>query len=118
MVTNQGLITLKQNGDEITISGALDEMVKFASSDPNQGEAKWIGIDIDTSLKSIVGATWNGYTLTQDDEEEALGLGLPKGHIVFWAKAEALASEPYTITMTAEGKEDTELTVSFEDTSR
>ena len=115
MVANQGAITLTQNGDEIVIRGALDDMVEFASSDPNQGSAKWIGIDIDTGLKSIVGATWNGYTLTQDDEDEALGLGLPKGHIVFWAKAEALASTPYEIVMTAEGKEDSELTVSFED---
>ena len=115
MVANQGLITLTQNGNEIVIKGALGDLHEFASSDPNQGTAKWIGIDVHTGLKSIVGATWNGYTLTQDDEDEALGLGLPKGHIVFWAKAEALAEEPYTIRMTAEGKEDTELTVSFED---
>lgn len=70
-------------------------MASFASS-AGAGEHKWIGLDIATNLKSIVGATWNGYEMTQADEDEATGLGLPKGHIVYWAAAENL---PATVTI-------------------
>lgn len=102
MQTNNGAVTVEQSGDEVAVKGSLDSLVSFASSNPAQGEHKWIGLDIDTGLDSIVGATWNGYTLTQDDADEAAGLGLGAGHIVFWAKAEAIAETPAAIAIGAE----------------
>jgi len=54
---------------------------------PN-GEASsfgyWIGIDIDTGLSTIVGASINNRELTEEDESEATALGLPAGHVVIW----------------------------------
>ncbi len=102
MQTNNGAVTVEQSGDEVAVKGSLDSLVSFASSNPAQGEHKWIGLDIDTGLDSIVGATWNGYELTQDDADEAAGLGLGAGHIVFWAKAEAIAETPAAIAIGAE----------------
>ena len=90
-------------------------MNEFASTNPAQGSAKWIGLDLDTGLDTIVGATWNGYTLTEDDVAEAASVGLGAGHIIFWAKAEAIAETPRTITIGAPDKEDVTITVSFED---
>ena len=112
MVANQEAVTVEQNGDEIVIKGVLDDLHTFASSNPAQGEHKWVGIDIKTNIIPLTEGTWNGSALTQDDIDEAAGLGLGKGHIVYWAKADAL---PATITLGCEGKEDIELTVSFED---
>lgn len=104
MQTNNGAVTVEQSGDEVLIKGDLESLVSFASSNPAQGEHKWIGLDIDTGLDSIVGATWNGSALEQADEDEASGLGLAKGHIVFWAKAEDLAQAASTIAIGAEDK--------------
>ena len=117
MAQNQSLITVTQDGGDIVISGALGDLNEFPSSVVEQGTHKWIALDIATGLKSIVGATWNGYTMTQADEDEASSLGLPHGHIIYWAKADVLVNTPAEITITAEGKEDCELTVSFEDNS-
>ena len=102
MQTNNGAVTVEQSGDEVSIKGSLASLVSFASSNPAQGEHKWIGLDINTGLDSIVGDTWNGSALEQADEDEATGLGLAKGHIVFWAKAEALAEAARTIAIGAE----------------
>ena len=96
----------------ITVKGNLDELNTFASTNAAQGSGKWIGIDIDTGLDTIVGAKWNKtYTLTQDDVDEAASVGLGAGHIIFWVKAETL---PKTITIGADGHEDAVITVNFE----
>ena len=108
---NQDMISiLYGENNEYVVVGDLESLKSFASTNPAQGEGKWVGIDIDTGLDTIVGATWNGYTLTQDDVDEAASVGLGAGHIIFWAKAEAL---PRTITLGAPDKEDLTFTVSF-----
>ena len=79
----------------------------FASTNAAQGSGKWIGLDLDTGLDTIVGVTWGeNYALTQDDVDEAASVGLGAGHIVFWTKAEDL---PKTIKVNGES-----FTVSFE----
>lgn len=115
MVANQAAVTVSQVGNEITISGNLSELNEFASSVQAQGSHKWVALDINTGLKSIVGATWDGSELTQDDADEAAGLGLPRGHIIFWAKADALGTAR-EITIGAEGKEPCVFSVKFVDT--
>ena len=91
-------------------------MNEFASTNPSQGTHKWVGIDIDTGLDTIVNATWNGSALTQDDVDEAASVGLGAGHIIFWAKADEIVSTPRTIVIGAEGHDDVIITVSFVDT--
>ena len=104
MQTNHGAVTVEQSGNEIAIKGHLDELVSYPSSNPAQGEHKWIALDINTGLDTIVGATWDGSELTQADEDEATQLGLAKGHIVFWAKADVLVTTPRTIVIGADDK--------------
>lgn len=108
---NQDMISVIKGSDtEWVVVGSLEELKSFDSTNPAQGNGKWVGIDIDTGLDTIVGATWNGYTLTQDDVNEAASVGLGAGHIIFWTKAEAL---PRTITIGAPEKENISVTVSF-----
>lgn len=84
-------------------------MNSFASTNESQGTGKWIGLDLNTGLETIVGVKWgSSYVLTQADVEEAASVGLDDGHIIFWVKAESL---PKTIQIN-----DIEYTVSFEDT--
>lgn len=110
---NQDMISVIKGSDtEWVVVGNLEELKSFDSTNPAQGNGKWIGIDINTGLDTIVGATWNGYALTQDDVNEAASVGLGAGHIVFWAKAEAL---PRTITIGAPEKENISVTISFRD---
>ena len=79
-------------------------MNSFASTNPAQGSGKWIGLDLNTGLDTIVGSTWgDSYELTQEDADEAASVGLGDGHIIFWTKAEDLPKtmkvngESYTV---------------------
>lgn len=103
---NQNAVTVSQEGNVITITGNINDLKSFASTNPSQGSGKWIGLDLNTGLETIVGATWgDNYTLTQDDVDEAASVGLGAGHIIFWTKAEDL---PKTIKVNGES-----LTVEF-----
>ena len=106
-------MTVSQDGNNIVISGSLDALNSFASTNPSQGTAKWIGLDLGTNLSSIEGATWNGSALSADDVAEATSVGLGAGHIVFWAKADQIVSAPREITIGAEGYESATIKVSF-----
>ena len=48
---------------------------------------KWICLDIDTGLESIVGVKLGEIALTMDDVDKAAELGLGAGHIALWVKA-------------------------------
>ena len=99
---NQDHIAFYVNNDKLDIY-STEELRSFTSTDPGQSSAqfKWIGIDIDTGLESIVGLEWNntGYILSENDVAEAAGLGLPDGHLIFWAKAEEIDGRSKTITI-------------------
>lgn len=109
---NQDAITVVQNGTNVTVKGNLASLNSFASTNPNQGTAKWIALDIETKAESITSVTWNGSALTADDVAESASVGLAQNHIIFWAKAEAL---PRTINIASEGFESAALVVSFEE---
>lgn len=113
---NQDAITVTQSGNVITVNGDLDALNSYAATNPEGGSGKFIGLDIDTHLTTINGATWNGYPLTNADIEEAASIGLGAGHIVFWPKAENLVANPYEVTIGATGHTSTTLTVRFENT--
>lgn len=109
---NQDAISVEQNGASVVVKGSLDALNTFASTNPSQGEGKWIGLDIETKANSIVDVKWNGSQLSAEDVIESASVGLAQNHIIFWAKAEAL---PRTITLSSEGFEDAQLVVSFEE---
>ena len=109
-------MTVSQDGNNIVIRGSLDALNSFSSTNPNQGSAKWVGIDLGTNLSSIEGATWNGSALSADDVAEAASIGLGAGHIIFWGRADSLALAPKEITIGAEGYESVTIKVSFENT--
>ena len=108
-------MTVSQDGNNIVITGSLNALNTFASTNPNQGSAKWVGIDLGTNLSTIEGATWNGSTLTADDVAEAASVGLGAGHIIFWGRADSLVLSPRTITIGAPDREDVAITISFVD---
>ena len=103
-------MTVSQNGNNVVISGSLDALNSFASTNPNQGTAKWIGLDLGTNVDDITKLTWNGSPLGAEDVAEAASVGLGAGHIIFWAKAEQL---PRTIKIGGEGYTEAEIVVSF-----
>ena len=105
-------MTVSQNGNNVVISGSLDALNSFASTNPSQGTAKWIGLDLGTNVDDITKLTWNGSSLGAEDVAEAASVGLGAGHIIFWAKAEQL---PRTITIGGEDYESVTITVSFVD---
>ena len=107
---NQDAVTVTSDESTITVKGNLETLNTFASTNPNQGSGKWIGIDINTGLDSILDVTWGGQPLTQDDVDEAASVGLGAGHIIFWVKAEAL---PRTITLGHTGEEAKSIQVVF-----
>ena len=51
--------------------------------------------------------------MTEADAEEAAGLGLGAGHIVFWAAADSLAENSRTIEIGLEGKDPVSITFEF-----
>lgn len=110
---NQDAVTVSQSGSDIVISGNLDALNSFASTNAAQGEGKWIGLDLGTNLSTIVGATWNGSAMTANDVIEAASVGLGNGHIIFWTKAEVIAETPRVITIGADGYDSATINVSF-----
>ena len=96
---NQNNIEVTFNGtDLVTIKGNLNELNTFASTNQSQGSAKWIGLDIEARYP-ITTLKYGGYQLTDDDVAESATLGLNNFHIVLWLKAENVANNPITITL-------------------
>lgn len=77
----------------------VSKLKEWESSDPSQGTHKWVAVGISTGLPSIVGAKWDNVPLTLKDEEEALAMGLPKGSILYWAKADELVNTPRVVNI-------------------
>lgn len=81
-----------KDGKTVLIEGNLDKLNLYDMT-PN-GETSsfghWVGIDIDTGLPTIVGASINNIELTEEDVSKATALGLPAGHVVIWEDVKAL----------------------------
>lgn len=91
-------------GGVATIDVDVSDLTAYASDDPNQGTHKWIGLDVNTGLNTIVGLVYNGsYTMSQTDVEEAATVALGAGHFVLWVKADELVETPKTITIGKRG---------------
>ncbi len=81
-------MAVSQEENDIIIKCDLDALNSFASTNPAQGTAKWVGLDLNTGVDDITKLTWNGSVLTVDDVAEAASVGLGAGHIVFWVKVD------------------------------
>ena len=60
----------------------------YASTNPAQGTHEWLGIVISTGEDSIIGLTFDGYTCTQADVDDATSVHLSAGDMIFWFKAD------------------------------
>lgn len=110
---NQDMIEIKQKDNNIMIVGNFADLNAFVSTDQHQAEfgpVKWIGIDLGTNISDITKLTWSGSPFTEWDVQEASGLGLEEGHIIFWANANAL---PRVIKLGRAGYADSEYKVMF-----
>ena len=87
---NQTVVTVSNGQDEnqFKIYAPLDKMVKFNSTNPNQGEHYWIGIAVQTGEASITSLKWNGTQLTSLDVADANSVNLPAGSIILWLPGE------------------------------
>jgi hypothetical protein len=114
---NQAAVeNISRQGNVITLNGDLDNMVEYTSA---AGTHKFVAVDLDTGLDSIVGVTWDGSALTAADVSEAHDeAGLGAGHIVYWAQADVISNPetPRVITLGKEGYNPVTITVRFEDT--
>lgn len=116
MGSNQNKVTISKEGNVYTITGNLAELDTWTSTNSSQaalGDQPWIALDIDTNLSTINGATWDGQPLGAQDVEEAQSVGLGEGHIVFWARANALAEQDREITIGAGSRPSVTITVKF-----
>lgn len=107
-------MVVDQNGNTIEVSVDVDALNSFDSTNPSQGAGKWIGLVIDTGEDSIIGVTYNGYDLSQDDVDEAASVGVGAGKFVLWLKAEAGDKQ---FTLGKVGKDNTIVKVKIIDTS-
>ena len=108
---NQDNVTmLVAEGSNVAYISSYEELRSFASTNPYKGSGKWIGIDIDTGLDSIIGINWNNQgELTQADEDESASINLPAGHIIYWVKAENITDAAKTIVISDEDHRPTEI---------
>lgn len=88
--TNQAGVSIVMNKltNTITVSGDINDLVSYASSNPAQGSHKWVGIGIKTGLDSVDGVSVNDNVLDTSADEAARINGLSKGSFVFWFKAD------------------------------
>lgn len=83
----------------ITISAPLDDLEVRTSADPEQGDAKWVGILIDTGMPSIIGVKYGTYDFTATDVAEATAVGGVAGEFVLWIKANIVVDTPKTFVL-------------------
>ena len=101
-ILNQSAVTVYQSGDKVLLTARYTGLAAYPSTDPVQslkGNRKWLPIDIGTNVDDITCLTWDGYSLTQTDIDEAAINELGAGHIIYWADADELKENPRTIVI-------------------
>ena len=83
----------------------MSDLVEYPSSNPSQGSHKWIGLAVNTGLPDILNVKYNGYQFTQEDADEAAGLGFSAGYFILYVRAEELIEMPKRITLESDGYE-------------
>ena len=99
------------NGSSANIIVDLNDLTEFPSSDPNQGTHKWLALEVKTGCDSIIGVSYNGYALTQQDADDAALTGCEVGSFVLYIRAEEVASSNKIFTLSKDGKENLQVTI-------
>lgn len=84
---NQSHATITELSDGKYVITA-DNLKAYTSTNPAQGTHKWLGIAIATGEDSIIGLTFNGYTYTQEDVDDATSVHLSAGSMIYWFEAD------------------------------
>ena len=104
MTANQTAVNaVAINGNVISITVDIADLIAFESSNPLQGTHKWVGIDITTGLPDITAIKYNSYQLTSDDVAETATVGGSAGDIVMWLKCDEIVDTPKVFTLWASG---------------
>ena len=87
---NQSKVSIAINKltSTITVTGDINNLQTYASSNPDQGSHKWVGVGIKTGFDSVEGISVNGSVLDKSYDETAKVNGLSSGSFVFWFKAD------------------------------
>lgn len=115
VANNEKVQSVMCEEDVITIVVPVAELEAYASSVPEQGTHKWIGLEIKTGLESIIGVKYDSYSLTEADAEEAAMTGCEVGSFVLYIKAEEVVEEPKEFVLAKEGYVDAKVKVIVED---
>lgn len=85
---NQSLVTFDYSfgNNTLTVSGPFANLFDYDSSDPVQGNGKWIGVGIKTG-QELTNISVDGNMLTDQDKIEAKANGLSDDAFIFWFKA-------------------------------
>ena len=110
---NECIKSISVNGDVATLKVDMNGLKSYKSSDPSQGEAKWVGLIIETGEDTLENVTYNGTPLTAADIADATSVGAPAGAFVLWLKANVVQTTPKTITIGTvdDSKESREVTI-------
>ena len=110
---NKCIKSIRVNGDTATLKVDMAKLQSYDSSDPNQGNAKWVGLIIETGEKTLENVTYNGTPLGAADIADATSVGASAGAFVLWLKADDVQTTPKTITIgTVDGsKESRKVTI-------
>ena len=114
---NQDKANVVMNGKSmsITITGGVDSLNSYPSTEPAQGTGAWLGIDVDTGTNDITKVKYNGYQLTAQDVADATAWGLGAGHFILWIKADVVKTSPKTFTLSSDEYDDATITITVAD---
>lgn len=86
---NQALVKFDYSfgNNTLTVSGPFADLFEYNSSNPAQGNGKWIGVGIKTG-QELTNISVDGNMLTDQDKLEAKANGLSDDAFIFWFKAE------------------------------
>ena len=115
VANNNEIQSITMGNGTANISVCLDDLVSFASSDPNQGSGKWLALEIGTGITPITDVKYNGYDLTAQDVADAAATGCSAGSFVLYIKAETVAANPISFTLSCDSLADTTVTITVTD---
>ena len=109
---NQDAITVNSKGNGVyEVVADVDGLNKFTSTNPAQGDGKWIGLVVNTGEQDITKVKYDGNAFTVADVAEAASIGVPAGSFVLWLDAEDLEIEDRTIVLSTDNKADTTILI-------
>lgn len=109
---NQDMVSLSTTVDTNTNTiyasfiGDLASLNSFASTNPSQGTAKWLGLLVMTDFDYTKSTMYyNGAPLPAQEFKDSNYLGVPgNGNFIVWVKAEEIAQIPKKFTIYSEEK--------------